>query len=126
MEGNPNMQNKWVRTAEAVGAGAKIYGYRVDNVHQDTYKMLNTLSRGDQNIELVPEEGIEDFSDDENPNREKKETKIRQKRTIKLTGKEGEATLEPEEKIDLKKYDHEKTAADPIFKQITKKFDDLT
>ena len=88
--------------------------------------MLNTLSRGDQNIELVPEEGIEDFSDDENPNREKKETKIRQKRTIKLTVKEGEATLEPEEKIDLKKYDHDKTAADPIFKQITKKFDDLT
>ena len=54
MEENTNVQNKWVRTAEAIGAGAKIYGYRVDNVHMDAYKMLNTLSRnGDQNIELV-------------------------------------------------------------------------
>ena len=45
MESNPNMANKWLRSAEALGAGAKIYGFRVDNVHMDTYKMLSSLTR---------------------------------------------------------------------------------
>jgi hypothetical protein len=54
MEGDTIISNKWIRTAEAIGAGAKIYGFRVDNVHMDTYKMLNTLSRnGEQHLELV-------------------------------------------------------------------------
>ena len=39
------MANKWLRSAEALGAGAKIYGFRVDNVHMDTYKMLSSLTR---------------------------------------------------------------------------------
>ena len=37
--------NNWGRTGEALGAGAKIYGYRVDNVHMETYKILGGLHR---------------------------------------------------------------------------------
>lgn len=42
---NENMETKWLRTGEAIGAGAKIYGFRVDNVHSNTYKMISTLAR---------------------------------------------------------------------------------
>ena len=49
--------NKWGRTGEALGAGAKIYGYRVDNVHMETYKILGGLHRhglqGEHELELI-------------------------------------------------------------------------
>lgn len=38
-------ENTWGRTGEALGAGAKIYGYRVDNVHMATYRILGGLHR---------------------------------------------------------------------------------
>ena len=50
-------ENTWGRTGEALGAGAKIYGYRVDNVHMETYKMLGGLHRtglnGEVELELI-------------------------------------------------------------------------
>ena len=57
-----------MRTADALGAGAKIYGFRVDNVHMDTYKMISTLSR---NKELLIDftkqikDQYDEFSDEE-------------------------------------------------------------
>jgi condensin complex subunit 2 len=57
---NAGEENNWGRTGEALGAGAKIYGYRVDNVHMETYKILGGLHRhglGDQEIEVVMGEG---------------------------------------------------------------------
>jgi len=115
--------------AEALGAGAKIYGFRVDNVHMDAYKMLGNLSRNaEMTLDVVPEQGENgEFSDDENGGSgdKKKEKRAKQRRAIKLTGKEGESTLEPSKNIDLRKYERDQTAADPIFKQITKKFDSL-
>ena len=45
-----------MRTGEALGAGAKIYGFRVDNVHNDAYKMMGSLSRnqnGEVELEIV-------------------------------------------------------------------------
>ena len=56
MENHAQVETKWLRTGEALGAGAKIYGFRVDNVHTDTYKMVSSLARnqgGDQEIELL-------------------------------------------------------------------------
>jgi condensin complex subunit 2 len=53
---NKDLETKWLRTGEAIGAGAKIYGFRVDNVHYDTYKMLNAVSRNggeNQQIDIV-------------------------------------------------------------------------
>ena len=43
---------KWLRSGEAIGAGAKVYGFRVDNVHNETYRILNGMARGGQ----IPDE----------------------------------------------------------------------
>ena len=48
------VETKWLRTGEAIGAGAKIYGYRVDNVHHDTYQMINRLARNANDEEELP------------------------------------------------------------------------
>lgn len=34
---------KWVRTGEAIDAGAKVYSCRVDHIHSETYRMLNEV-----------------------------------------------------------------------------------
>ena len=70
MEQHDKLATKWIRTGEALGAGAKIYGFRVDNVHIDTYKMMSTLSRNgnqDEEIDIIPQQGDNDgdFSGDE-------------------------------------------------------------
>jgi len=39
-----------------IDAGTKIYGFRVDNVHQETYRMLSGMNRnaaGEQEIEII-------------------------------------------------------------------------
>ena len=67
LRANEKLETKWLRTGEALGAGAKIYGFRVDNVHIDAYKMMSSLARnqnGEQEIELVGAND-NDFSDDE-------------------------------------------------------------
>ena len=55
--GQEEDMNNWGRTGEALGAGAKIYGYRVDNVHMETYKILGGLARsgnqGEHEIEVI-------------------------------------------------------------------------
>ena len=66
MSVNEKLETKWLRTGEALGAGAKIYGFRVDNVHIDAYKMMSSLARnqnGEQEIELIQEKDNDDFSD---------------------------------------------------------------
>jgi condensin complex subunit 2 len=37
-------EKSWVKVGDAIGSGAKVYGLRVDNVHQDTYKVLGLLN----------------------------------------------------------------------------------
>ena len=34
---------KWIRSGQIVDTGAKVYGYRVDNVHNETYRMWNGM-----------------------------------------------------------------------------------
>lgn len=56
LQNHQKLESKWLRTGEALGAGAKVYGFRVDHVHNDTYKMMSSLSRnqeGEQVIELL-------------------------------------------------------------------------
>lgn len=56
---NEKNETKWPRAGEALAAGAKIYGYRVDNVHQDAYKMMGSFARnknGEVEIQLVGNE----------------------------------------------------------------------
>jgi len=54
---------KWLRSGEAIGAGAKVYGYRVDNVNNETYRIINCMVRGgavNEDLAVVSE------SDEEN------------------------------------------------------------
>ena len=46
LDQNNKFDAKWLRTGQALGAGAKIYGFRVDNVHYDAYKIMGSLARG--------------------------------------------------------------------------------
>ena len=36
---------KWIKSGQVVDTGAKVYGYRVDNVHNETYRMWNGMLR---------------------------------------------------------------------------------
>ena len=57
------LESKWMRTGEALGAGAKIYGFRVDNVHNDAYKMMGSLARnqnGEVELEILQDTDQED------------------------------------------------------------------
>lgn len=56
LKDNHKLESKWPRAGEAIAAGAKIYGYRVDNVHHDAYKMMGNLARnknGEVEIDLM-------------------------------------------------------------------------
>ena len=53
-------KNSWVRTGEALGAGAKIYGFRVDNVHLQAYQVLGGLHRNGQGEEILEVIGMEE------------------------------------------------------------------
>ncbi len=56
-------ENKWIRSGEAIDAGAKIYGFRVDNVHNETYRMLNGMTRNvasEQEIAIIGNESESD------------------------------------------------------------------
>ena len=63
LQQHDKLESKWMRTGEALGAGAKIYGFRVDNVHNDAYKMMGSLARnqnGDLELEIVQENDQDD------------------------------------------------------------------
>ena len=51
-----NADKKWINTGDAIKASAQVYGFRVDNVHNETYRMLNGIHRnarnGEQEFEL--------------------------------------------------------------------------
>jgi condensin complex subunit 2 len=100
---NKNEESAWQKASASLDASAKIYGFRVDSVHSETFKFLSGLNRTDykeDNIDLV--EG------------EKKE---RMKR-------DGSSTLEKDvHKLDLDKYDLE-FDVDPLFKNMTARFNE--
>ena len=58
--GQQQDDKKWIRSGQIIDTGAKVYGYRVDNVHNETYRMWNGMQRnaltGDQEIEVIQEE----------------------------------------------------------------------
>jgi len=125
------VETKWLRSGEAVGAGAKVYGFRVDNVHNETYRMLNGMHRnavnGEEEIELVG--GVPDDDSDggdgqngENRNQESAEKKKR-KLKIKFSDKDGQKTLESVKAITLSSFETQ-FDADPLFRKTTQKFDE--
>ena len=47
---------KWIKSGQIIDTGAKVYGYRVDNVHNETYRMWNGMQRNalqEEDIEII-------------------------------------------------------------------------
>jgi len=119
--GKEQPENTWGRTGEALGAGAKIYGYRVDNVHMETYKILGGLHRHgiDQEIELIGGEGggVEQGEDIKEEEDEKEQSeKKRKKRMLKFTDGQGEKTLDKPENLVIDANFDTEAMVDPLFK----------
>jgi len=102
----------WKKLSQTLDAGAKIYGFRVDSVHNETYKVLGGLNRAD--IKEIDEAIQEELRKDEEEGvgrRPKRDT-------------EGESTLEKNiANIDANKYDLE-FDVDPLFQKTSAKFDE--
>ena len=111
------METKWLRSGEVVSVGGKVYGFRVDNVHNTAYKMLGNLQRGAfGDVEM---EGEEEGKNEEELN----EKKTKRRRVLFKEG-DGSKTLEENDKhICIKKYDMV-NMVDPLFKKTTGMFDD--
>lgn len=96
----------WKHISASLDAGSKIYGFRVDLVHQNTYKVLGGLHR------TQPQED------------QKEQYEQEQLRKRKVANAGGENTLEKNPaNIDTTKYDLE-FEIDPLFQQTSAKFDE--
>lgn len=102
----------WKTISATLDAGSKIYGFRVDLVHQNTYKVLGGLHRTQVN------------PNGRAANEEQKELEQEQMRKRKLANTGGENTLEKNPAaLDTNKYDLE-FEIDPLFQQTSAKFDE--
>ena len=112
-----NPDKKWVRTGEAIDAGAKVYGFRVDNVHSTAYRMLNGMARGNDQLHVIKED---EESEVEGQEENKQEKKKKVHRKVVVTNSNGEKTLEKESNLNLTSFDsmtmHQ---IDPLFKKTT-------
>ena len=45
-----NEESAWQRASASLDATAKIYGYRVDSVHTETFKFLGGLNRNKKDL----------------------------------------------------------------------------
>lgn len=99
-----NQETSWHKASASLDASAKIYGYRVDSVHSETYKILGGLTRADN-------KDNEEENAGEVGKKEKKERRH-----------DGFSTLEKDlKKLDLVNYELE-FEVDPLFKSMTAKF----
>ena len=108
-----------------------MYGYRVDNVHNETYRMWNCMSRnavgGDDGMGVLQGDAEDDegpaLDEDGNPIAGGSERKKTQRR-LRFKENQGLATLEQEKNISVTSFDtqHE---VDPLFRQTTQKFDEM-
>ncbi|CAD8092268.1 unnamed protein product [Paramecium sonneborni] len=100
----------WKHISASLDAGSKIYGFRVDLVHQNTFKVLGGLHRTQ-----IPDKQNQDVE---------QEFEQEQLRKKKLQNTGGENTLEKNQSnIDTNKYDLE-FEIDPLFQQTSAKFDE--
>ena len=96
-----NPDKKWVRTGEAIDAGAKVYGFRVDNVHSTAYKMLNVMTRNvnDQQLGVIKED--EESEDEEGEEVKSQDRKKKATRKLPVLNSGGEKTLDKETNLNL-------------------------
>ena len=126
---NQKEETKWLRAGDAIGANAKVYGFRVDNVHNETYRILNGMNRnaltGDEEIDIIgapKDSDSEDGGANEDGAGEQKKKKAR---IIKFSENDGLKTLDDPSKIDVKAFD-KSHLVDPLFKQTTQLFDEMS
>ena len=110
---NKNEESAWQRASASLDVSAKVYGYRVDSVHSETFQFLGGLNRNKKGGE----------EQKENPE-EEKENGEEKKNTVKI--RRGQNTLETNlNKLNLTKYDLD-TEVDPLFSIMTSKFNEST
>ena len=106
-----NEESAWQKASASLDATAKIYGFRVDSVHSETFKFLGGLNRNKKELNLR-----DDNNDEiqEGGDETKKKEKIRR----------GVNTLETNiNKLNLSKYDID-SEVDPLFSVMTSKFNE--
>ena len=109
---NKNEEAAWQKASASLDVSAKVYGYRVDSVHSETFKFLGGLNRNNK-----------DEEEKEGPQEEEKE-KEEEKKEVKI--RRGQNTLETNiNKLNLTKYDLE-TEVDPLFSVMTSKFNEIS
>ena len=107
---NKNEESAWQKASASLDVSAKVYGYRVDSVHSETFKFLGGLNRNKKDGEEKEEQKDEEKENEEG----KKEIKVRR----------GQNTLETNiNKLNLSKYDLD-TEVDPLFSMMTSKFNE--
>lgn len=95
---------KWLRSGEAIGAGAKVYGYRVDNLHNETYRILNGMVRGGAQQEELAVVQSDDEHNKAGPNEDNGDA-VKKVRKLKFKESDGAKTLEKPENINLSSFD---------------------
>ncbi|KAL4482458.1 hypothetical protein ABPG72_001434 [Tetrahymena utriculariae] len=114
---NINTDFAWKKLSSTLDAGARIYGYRVDSLHSDTYKIRGGLNRS----EVQDIKDANKVNDLEDPLEKDEEI---EKKLQKKKFKGGESTLEKNlANINATKYDLE-FDIDPLFQKTSAKFDD--
>ena len=108
-----NEESAWQRASASLDATAKIYGYRVDSVHTETFKFLGGLNRNKKDL------------NSKNENEELGQEDEISKKKEKVV-KRGVNTLESNiRKLNLDKYDID-IEVDPLFSVMTSKFNEST
>jgi hypothetical protein len=106
-----NEESAWQKASASLDATAKIYGYRVDSVHSETFKFLGGLNRNKKELNL---------KEDNNEENQEEVEEIKKKDKIK----KGINTLETNiKKLNLSKYDID-SEVDPLFSVMTSKFNE--
>ncbi len=114
-----NEESAWQKASASLDATAKIYGFRVDSVHSETFKFLGGLNRNKKDLNLKDDNNNNNNNNnEENPVEEVEQTKKKEKL------KRGINTLETNiNKLNLSKYDID-SEVDPLFSVMTSKFNE--
>ena len=108
---NKNEEAAWQKASASLDVSAKVYGYRVDSVHSETFQFLGGLNRNKKG------EPVKENAEEEKENEEEKKNNVKIRR--------GQNTLETNlNKLNLTKYDLD-TEVDPLFSIMTSKFNEI-
>eukprot|EP00850_Spirogloea_muscicola_P018375 SM000168S02574 [mRNA] locus=s168:81286:85109:+ [translate_table: standard] len=112
-------QTNFQKASCMLEAGVKIYSYRVDSMHSETYKVLSALNRSAAGP--APEEAGDGDGDGNGSGEDDDESGAKRKVSKKLACPS--ATLDLPEALNVKKYDLA-FSVDPLFHQTQAQFDE--